>query len=260
MRLRRCTFMYDGNGEKIRFLGVDGFLIEWPEGVDSLTSSFTEGRTPDGVGSTAWETVTPARPVTINGYIMARPSERHSRRLRRAFASGTAGTLTAIDMDGNVWKLGCRVIAAPSIEGRLSLPRFQVQLRADYPMWQAETETVIPMGLNAGADVTIAGDVPALYRANITVHSGTASGIAILDEISGAVLRYDGQVSAGQTLVLSVGETGRISCTLNGVNVINGVSGGLRKLQPGARRLGIYTGGSVTGSAEIIYREALSGV
>lgn len=261
MRLKRCTFAYDGNGEHIFFLGVDGYLIEWPEGVDALTMSFSEGRAPDGVGSHAWETVIPARPITINGYILAKPAEKHARRLLKAFAAGSTGTFTACDIDGIKYSLECRVVSTPAIEGATALCRFQLQIRADYPLWQKnESSTVSLASLGSAASVNIAGDSPALFTARITIRSGTASGVSIRDEGSGEVLRFDGSVGAGQTLVIQTTGTGRVSCTVGGSSAINGITGGLRKLQPGARRVGVYVSGSAAGSAEIIYREAYSGV
>ncbi len=143
----------------------------------------------------------------------------------------------------------------------MTLPRFQLQIRADYPYWQAAEENAVTVSaLNRAVAATIAGDVPALFRAKIHVASGTASGIAIRDEGSGETLTFDGTVAAGQELILQSTETGRVICTVDGSSAINGVTGGLRKLQPGAQRIGIYSSGSVTGSAEIMYREALSGV
>lgn len=259
-RTRRCVFWYESRGETVSLQYVDGYLIEWPQGVDGISVSFSEGRTPDGVGSPSWEEQVPARPVTIDGYVVTRPADKRVRALLKIFAAGTQGRLYAKDLDDRIWWLGCKVQATPSIEGRTSLPRFQVQLRADYPYWQSQEVNMLSIPLGGTVQAEIGGDEPVLYRMTVTVQSGAAESVTLRDNGSGAVMQYAGQVGTGQTLRLEVNASGRISCTLNGSSVINAVTGGLRKIPAGARTLSVSVDGSAAGTAVIEYQEALSGV
>lgn len=256
----RCLFDWERSTEVLHLQAVEGYLIEWPQGADAISMSFTEGRTPDGIGSTAWETLIPARPITITGHILGLPLAVMTRKLLRAFAAGNTGRLIATDREKRSWALECKVMQSPMVEGVPSLPRFQLQVRADYPYWECEEETTTSIPAGSWQEVNVGGDMPAVYRVKIRITGGTADGIRITDRGTGAVMDYEGTVEPGQELTLSVSRAGRVSCTLNGASVINAVSGGLRKLPPGRREIRIDCGSGVTGTAEITYREAVSGV
>lgn len=256
----RCLFAWEGLGETIPLQAVEGYLIDWPQGADAISMSFTEARTPDGIGSTAWETLIPARPITITGYILGLPLDVMTRRLLRAFAAGSTGRLISTDRAKRSWSLECKVMQSPMVEGVPSLPRFQLQVRADYPYWEREEETTASIPVGSWQEVNVGGDVPAVYQIKISIASGNADGIRIADLGTGAVMDYEGTVESGQELTLSVSRSGRVACTLDGASVINAVSGGLRKLPPGRREIKIICAPGVTGTAEIRYREAVSGV
>lgn len=259
-RIHRCVFWYDWNGERISFQAVDGFLIEYPQGVDSIAMSFTEGNAPDGIGSTAWDSQVPARPVTITGYVIAKPADKHVRQLHRVFAPHNVGRLYAQDVDGNIWWLECRVASAPGIESGLPMPRFLLQLRADYPYWQQEEPTVISAaGEPAILQADIWADVPVLFRAVIRILSGNAESITIAAD-TGEMLRYGGAVGRGQQLTIFTDARGRVRCQLDGQSVINAVTGGLRKIKQGKRTITVFCGAGVTAEADLTYWEALSGV
>ena len=260
IRRNRIVFSYEAGGNLCSFQVADGLLLESIDGADGLPLSYNEAGAPDGIGSPAWNFSVYARPVTLNGYILSRPADAHIAIMRRCFAPNVEGLLFAKDAAGKTYFLSCKPSSTPVIEPRTVQPRFQIQLRADYPYWQRDSATVVQHPLNAAAEIVIAGSVAAVYTAEIRLTSGSADRIVIRDDGSGDELRYEARLEAGQLLRIQNDTSGRIACTVDGDNAINAITGSLRKLLPGARSLTIDCGVNSSGSAAIIYREAIDSV
>lgn len=262
MSLNRARFRYTG-AEEVRFDYYAGLPIDFPTGAAEIAATISTARAPDGIGALPQITSVPARPITINGYIIQSPSTEPRRKLERAFAPLAEGRLWAVTEDEEEFFLGCISTAAPTIEGKVKYPRFQISLSANYPYWQGANELtaeILLTGQTTTASVEIQSDAPALFRLEIT-GTGAASGITLTDVEGGGWIRYTGTLAAGKTLAIAVDGVGRVIATAGGQDVIGMVSGEMKKLQPGKRKLTIsadFNAGTLT--AKIIYREARAGV
>ncbi len=262
MSLNRTRFRYSG-AEEISFDYYSGLPIDYPTGAAEITATVSTVRTPDGIGAETQIATVPARPITINGYIIAPPSVGVRRELERTFAPLTAGRLWAETEEEEAFFLDCISAAAPTIEGLTRFPRFQLSLSANYPYWQAEKEQEITLSLTGQritAAVDVQSDVPALFSLQI-IGTGAAGGITLADDLSGEELAYSGSIAAGEQLRIAIDGAGRVEATAAGADVIGKVLGGLKKLQPGRRNLTLRAGSNGgTLTAKIIYREARASV
>lgn len=260
MRFHRTRFWYQGAAD-VSFSFYDGYLIDFPAGVSQLDATAVTVRSPDGIGVAIQQQTVPERNVTINGYVFGFPSEDYRRALERAFAPNSAGRLWAETEDHSLFYLDCFSTGTPVIEGIRNKPRFQVSLMAEYPYWQRDTFQELSFSME-GAAVEfrreIISDVPALFVLAITASAG-CHGAALV--VGGQELRYNGAISAGQTLSVQVDKAGRASAMLGGQSVVGNLTGGLKKLPTGVQTLRLEApgnGGTVT--AIIKYREARAGV
>lgn len=260
MRFHRTRFWYQGAAE-VSFSYYDGYLIDFPAGVSQLDATAATVRSPDGIGVAIQQQTVPERNVTINGYVFGFPSEDYRRALERAFAPNSTGRLWAETEDLSLFYLDCFSTGTPVIEGIRNKPRFQVSLMAEYPYWQRDTFQELSFSMEGAAGEfrrEIISDVPALFSLDVTA-SAVCQGAAI--RIDGEELRYNGAISAGQTLSVQVDKAGRASCTLGGADVIGNLSGGLKKLPPGNHVIRLEAAGNTgTVTAAIKYREARAGV
>lgn len=260
MSFHRTRFWYQGSAE-VSFSYYDGYIIDFPTGVSQLDATVSTVRSPDGIGVAIQQQTVPERSVTINGYVLGFPSEDYRRALERAFAPNSTGRLWAETEDHSLFFLDCVSTGAPEVEGIRNKPRFQVALMAEYPYWQRDTFQAFSLAMTGQAgeyQKEIISDVPALFALDITASAG-CQGAAV--SIGGEELRYNGAISAGQTLSVRVDKAGRVSAMLGGQSVVGNVTGGLKKLPPGNQVIRVAApGNSGTVTSAIKYREARAGV
>ena len=260
MSYHRARFYYQGRDE-VHFSFYDGYVVDFPTGVDQLDASRSTLRNPDGIGVSCQQETVPERNISISGYVVGFPGEEYRRTLERSFAPLSTGRLWAETEGHELFFLDCVSTGSPVIEGVRNKPRFQIALTAEYPYWQRDTfqEFSISMEGAAGAfQREIVSDVPALFVLAITASAG-CQGAALV--VGGQELCYNGAISAGQTLSVLVDKAGRVSAMLGGSNVIGNLTGGLKKLPTGVQTMRLEApgnGGTVT--AIIKYREARAGV
>lgn len=260
MSLNRTRFYFMG-ADTVGFDYYHGMPIDYPSGAAEITATANTAANPDGVGVEMQRMTVPERPVNINGYIIALPSAPCRRQLERAFAPLAKGRLWAVT-EGR-WKfwLDC-VSAGFAIEGAQKFPRFQVQLLAAYPYWQAEEARVVTVtaaGTRGQTAAEIITDVPALFTLRIAAAGGGASGLRLA--AGGAWLGYGGDLADGEMLTVSADAAGRVSADVDGQSVVGLISGELKKLTAGAQVLTL-TAQSNAGvlTATISYKEARAGV
>lgn len=260
MRFHRTRFWYQGAAE-VSFSYYDGYLIDFPSGVSQLDATAATVRSPDGIGVAIQQQTVPERNIAINGYVFGFPSEDYRRALERAFAPNSTGRLWAETEDLSLFFLDCFSTGTPVIEGIRNKPRFQVALMAEYPYWQRDIFQEFRLELTGQAGEyqrEIISDVPALFELDITASAG-CQGAAI--RIDGEELRYNGAISAGQTLSVQVDKAGRVSAMLGGQSVVGNLTGGLKKLPSGNHVIRLEAAGNTgTVTAAIKYREARAGV
>ena len=260
MSLNRTRFYFVG-AETVGFDYYHGMPIDYPSGAAEITATASTAENPDGVGVEMQRMTVLERPVNINGYIIALPSASCRRKLERAFVPLAKGRLWAVTEDRRKFWLDC-VSAGIAIEGARKFPRFQVQLLAAYPYWQAEetrTVTVTASGTRGQTAAEIVTDVPALFTLQITAADGGASGLRLA--AGDAWIDYGGDLASGEVLTVSADAAGRVSADVDGESVIGLISGELKKLPAGVQVLTL-TAQSNTGTltATISYKEARAGV
>ena len=261
MSLNRTRFWYNG-ADDVSFNYSDGYIIDFPTGVCTLDAVVDTVRNADGVGVATQQKSVPERNISINGYVIALPSEEYRRKLERCFAPLSSGRLWAETESGELFFLDCVSAAAPVIQGAKRMPRFQVALMAEYPYWQRDTYqelTLFKFGASGNAiSAEIVSDVPVPFQVVFSASDG-CQGVAI--GVGNDELRYTGSISSGQALSIQVDEKGRVTALLDGESVIGNVTGGLKKLPAGKQNIrleGVGDGVSIT--AKIKYREARAGV
>ena len=260
MSYHRTRFYYQGR-EEVHFSFYDGYIVNFPTGVDQLDASRSTLRNPDGIGVSCQLETVPERNISISGYVMGFPSEEYRRALERSFAPLSTGRLWAETEGHELFFLDCVSTGSPVIEGVRNKPRFQIALTAEYPYWQRDTFQELSFAMEGAAGEfqrEIVSDVPVLFELEITASAG-CQGAALV--VGGQALRYNGAIAAGQRLFIRVDGAGRASCTLGGADVIGNLSGGLKKLPAVMQTLRLEApGNSGTVTAKIKYREARAGV
>ena len=132
------TFIYlNEMGESISFEWAKGFLIDKPQGIDTLTISHSEAQGINQVGSTFQSSNVKSRPVTINGRIVGSFQQEMKTKLLSVVRPDLSARLYADD-----YYLEVRPTATPVIEGREKNASFQFSMLAAYPYWQKDSSVI----------------------------------------------------------------------------------------------------------------------
>ena len=132
------TFTYlNENGESIVFEFAKGYLIDKPQGIDTLTISHSEAQGINQVGSTFQSSNVKSRPVTINGRIVGSDQQNKKTNLLSVIRPDLSARLYADD-----YYLEVRPTATPVIEGREKNASFQFSMLAAYPYWQKDSSVI----------------------------------------------------------------------------------------------------------------------
>lgn len=128
------TFSYINEmGEAIVFEWAHGFIINKPQGIDTLSISHSEAQGINQVGSTFQSSNVQSRPVTISGRIVGAFQPVMKNRLLSVVRPDLSARLYADD-----YYLDVRPTATPAIEGREKNASFQFSVLAAYPYWQKD--------------------------------------------------------------------------------------------------------------------------
>lgn len=117
-------------GEEIVFDYAHGYLINFPDGVDSVGVKVSTSAGTNNIGSSVQSTAISERAVTINGIVVGANGQELKDRLISVIRPDMTGRLYA---DGQY--LECYVSASPVIGPEPFGARFQVGLLAPYPYW-----------------------------------------------------------------------------------------------------------------------------
>ena len=132
------TFVYlNENGESIVFTFASGYLIDKPQGIDTLSISHSEAQGINQVGSTFQSSNVKSRPVTMKGRIVGLFQQDKKTNLLSVVRPDLSARLYADD-----YYLEVRPTATPTIEGREKNASFQFSMLAAYPYWQKDSSAV----------------------------------------------------------------------------------------------------------------------
>lgn len=127
-------FRYENeNGDSIIFDYSGGFLINKPNGIDTLTVRMNEAQGIDQVGSTIQSVNVQSRPVNISGVLVGEFQAENKDRLLSVIRPDLEGRLYADE-----FYLTVRPSATPAIEQKPNFAQFQFSLLAPYPYWQKD--------------------------------------------------------------------------------------------------------------------------
>lgn len=126
------TFKYvNEKGDTLVFEYDKGYLINKPNGVDSVQVGLSFAQGIGQVGSTVQSKVVKARPINISGIVVNADQEARKAALMSVVRPDIGGRLYADDYFLEVY-----VTSTPTIEARKNFPHFQFSLSAPYPYWQ----------------------------------------------------------------------------------------------------------------------------
>lgn len=118
------------NGDVITFNYGGGFLINKPEGIDTVSVSLSQAKGINQTGATIQSKNIQPRPVTINGYLVGDAQKVNKDKLLSVIRPDIGGKLYADDYYLTVYPT-----ATPTIEAKKQAAMFQVTLLAPYPYW-----------------------------------------------------------------------------------------------------------------------------
>lgn len=128
--LKKLFRYVNENGDSITFDMGNGFLINKPVGIDTLSISLAQAQGINQVGATIQSTNIQPRPVTVSGYIFGDNQQSKKDRLMAVIRPDLTGKLYADD-----YYLEVRPTATPTIEAKKKAAQFQFSLLAPYPYW-----------------------------------------------------------------------------------------------------------------------------
>lgn len=127
-------FRYENeNGDSVIFDYSGGYLINKPNGIDTLSVKMNEAQGIDQVGSTIQSVNVQSRPVNISGVLVGEFQTENKDRLLSVIRPDLEGRLYADEFYLNV-----RPTATPAIEQKPNFASFQFSLLAPYPYWQKD--------------------------------------------------------------------------------------------------------------------------
>ena len=128
------TFRYvNEHGGTLIFEYANGYLINKPNGIDTVNVNLSQAQGINQVGGTVESKTVQPRPVTISGIIVGDDQSARKDALMSVVRPDLAGKLYAGD-----YYLNVHVTATPVIEARRKFARFQFSVNAPYPYWQKD--------------------------------------------------------------------------------------------------------------------------
>lgn len=125
------TFRYENaNGETLVFDYDHGYVINKPNGIDTLQVELSTAQGINQVGSTVQSATVQPRPVTVSGRIVGDGATRKDA-LLSIIRPDIPGKLYADDYFLDVY-----VTATPTVEPKKNFAHFQFSVNAAYPYWQ----------------------------------------------------------------------------------------------------------------------------
>lgn len=135
------TFRYVNElGDSLTFTYDKGYLINKPEGVDTVSVTMTEAQGINQVGSTIQSANVQSRPVNVSGRLVGDNQALRKERLLSVIRPDLTGRLYADD-----YYLEVRPTETPVIEPRAQLAAFSFSLLAPYPYWRRDEKAAMAL-------------------------------------------------------------------------------------------------------------------
>lgn len=125
------VFRYENDlGQSITFDYDHGFLLNFPDGADTVSVNLSTAQGVGQVGATVQARQIQPRQITMEGKIIGSNAQNLKDLLVSVVRAGINGTLYAGD-----WHIGVEVTTTPTIGPQLKGAPFQFRLTAPYPYW-----------------------------------------------------------------------------------------------------------------------------
>lgn len=125
------TFRYENDlGQSVTFDYAHGFLLNKPDGIDTISVNLSTAQGVGQVGATVQATQIQVRPITLDGKIIGSNAQQLKDALISVVRPDVGGTLYADD-----WHIPVIVTATPVIGPERMGATFQFSLTAPYPYW-----------------------------------------------------------------------------------------------------------------------------
>lgn len=208
------------NGESVTFSYQNGYLINKPKGIDTLSVSLTQAKGINQTGATIQGRNIQPRPVNVTGYLVGDNQQQHKDDLLAVIRPDLGGKLYADDYYLNVYPT-----ATPSIESKRNGAQFQFSLLAAYPYWCKDdsAEAVLagitpmfkfPWNISSAYqfgkltetqffNVINRGQVPVPFTATVLA-SGEVVNPKITNAITGKYLRIKKTMESGERIVVGI--------------------------------------------------------
>lgn len=216
------TFRYVNNiGGEITFNLQNGFLLNLPDGVDTMSVSLGTAQGIGQVGATVQSTSIQPRPITVSGKIFAANPQTVKDKLVSVVRADVPGVLYADD-----WHIGVVVTSTPVIGPERNGAEFQFGLTAPYPYWiSGNGKGSMLAGVVAGfkfpwnisrpyrfgqrmaekyAVITNNGQADAPFELKITCNGESAENIKVENLLTGEFLYLEKSLVEGETVTITV--------------------------------------------------------
>lgn len=124
------------NGDSITFTYENGFVINKPNGIDSVTVNLSQAVGINQVGSTIQSTNVQSRPVVVSGRLIGELHQLNKEKLISVVRPDLKAKLYADD-----YYLDVIPTSTPTVEPRSEFAAFQFSVLAAYPYWQKDAST-----------------------------------------------------------------------------------------------------------------------
>lgn len=215
------TFRYvNADGGEIVFEYDRGYLINKPNGIDTVSCKLNEAQGIDQTGTTVQSVNVQSRPVTVSGILVGEFQAENKDALLSVVRPDLDGRFYADD-----YYLDVRPTATPTIEARPVFAAFQFSLTAPYPYWQKDSSAKATLsGVSYGfkfpwnqsrkyrfgtvvtaqfINVKNGGQVPVPYTLTFSALNEVKNP-QILDAASGKFIRLNKSLAAGERVVIEI--------------------------------------------------------
>lgn len=208
------------NGDSIIFDYSGGYLINKPNGIDTLSVKMNEAQGIDQVGSTIQSVNVQSRPVNISGVLVGEFQTENKDRLLSVIRPDLEGKLYADE-----YYLSVRPTATPAIEQKPNFAAFQFSLLAPYPYWQKDDSASATLsGVSKGfkfpwnvsrayrfgtvmsaqfININNRGQVPIPYTVTFTALAGVTNP-KIIDAATNKYLLLNKELVSGERVVIEI--------------------------------------------------------
>lgn len=231
------TFKYiNDNGDELILDCAHGFLINKPNGIDTVQVGLSQAQGINQTGATIQSRNVQPRPVTVSGRLVGDFQTENKTRLMSTVRPDITGRLYADD-----YYLPVSVTASPTVSAKPRFADFQFSLLAPYPYWQRDNSVTTTLSgvaprfkfpwnvsrpyrfgeivRNQFININNAGQVPVPFSVTFAAADAVINP-KLTDAGSGKFLLLNKSLVAGERLVVEI--------THDRTNVVSSVDGECR--------------------------------